>query len=236
MPKKSKSTRRLFDHNVCIKHWLFGNSIKQYNKAGHYIRTETTINRPKSLGLQKPVLYLQAYLWSGIGCNGRLLDRCADIDPSSLDQNNSELFSKPVITSTGKKVAAPDLRKGRQLALLNELTNPKHAVFGFRTTHLLTALPRLFRKPAQIRYEMAKLIHRGVVKKEKGKNLYKVTSSGWKWIHLTIAATMKFANPIFSMGWKQEAKKLVAQPSQLEEAYQSINQGFRQISQALAMI
>ncbi|MBF0445619.1 MAG: hypothetical protein HQL68_08505 [Magnetococcales bacterium] len=64
----------------------------------------------------------------------------------------------------------------------------------------------------------------------------KVTSSGWKWIHLTIATTMKFENPVFSMSWKQKAKKLVEQPSQLEEAYQSINQGFYEISQALAMI
>jgi hypothetical protein len=27
-----------------------------------FIRTETSINNPKSLGLQKPALYLQAYL------------------------------------------------------------------------------------------------------------------------------------------------------------------------------
>ena len=79
LPKQSKTTRRLFDHNVCIQHWLFGNSIKQYNKASHFIRTETTINRPKSLGLKKPVQYMQAYFWSGLGCNGRLLDCCADV-------------------------------------------------------------------------------------------------------------------------------------------------------------
>jgi hypothetical protein len=56
----SKTFWRLYDNNACIKHWFRGNSIKQYNKTGYYIRTETTINNPKSLGLQKPVLFLQA--------------------------------------------------------------------------------------------------------------------------------------------------------------------------------
>jgi len=236
LPEKSKSTGRLFDHNVCLKHWLFGNSIKQYNKAGYYIRTETTINKPKSLGLKKPVLYMQAYLWSGIGCNGRLFDCCADVDTSSLSQNAPELFSKPVLTPKGQKVAAPDLRKERQLALLNELTRPKYAVFGFKTAHLMDALPHIFRNPAQIRYEMAKLTHRGVIKKKKGQSLYMVTANGWKWIHVTIVATMKFANPIISMPWKQEAKKHVEQPSEIEAGYQAINQGFHQLTQAFALI
>ena len=70
----SKTFWRLYDNNACIKHWFRGNSIKQYNKTGYYIRTETTINNPKSLGLQKPVLYLQAYLWEGVECNDRFLD------------------------------------------------------------------------------------------------------------------------------------------------------------------
>ena len=235
LPEKSKSTRRLFDHNVCIKHWLFGNSIKQYNKVGYYIRTETTINKPKSLGLNKPVLYMQAYLWSGIGCNGRLFDCCADVDPSSLSQNTPDLFSKPILTPKGHKVAAPDLRKDRQLALLNELTRPKHAVFGFKTKHLMDALPHSFRNSAQIRYEVAKLTNRGIIQKKKGKSLYIVTAFGWKLIHLSITATMKFANPIISMPWKQEAKKLVEQPSEIEAGYQAINQGFNQLAQAFAL-
>ena len=43
----SKTFWRLYDNNACIKHWFRGNSIKQYNKTGYFIRTETTINNPK---------------------------------------------------------------------------------------------------------------------------------------------------------------------------------------------
>ena len=36
----SKTFWRLYDNNACIKHWFRGNSIKQYNKTGYYIRTD----------------------------------------------------------------------------------------------------------------------------------------------------------------------------------------------------
>jgi hypothetical protein len=64
------------------------------------IRTETTINNPKSLGLQKPVLYLQACLWTGLGCNDRLLNCCADVDLSSICSKH--YFKNPVISATFK--------------------------------------------------------------------------------------------------------------------------------------
>ena len=48
----SKSTLRLYDNNACVKHWFGKNSIKQYNKNGNFIRTETTIYNAKSLGLK----------------------------------------------------------------------------------------------------------------------------------------------------------------------------------------
>lgn len=235
-PKRTKSSWRLYDHNVCIKHWLMGNAIKLYNKIGYYFRAETTINSPKSLGLKKPVLYLQAYLWSGMGCNDRFLDCCADADPASLHSDAFDLFSRPVTTPKGKKVAAPDLRKERQLSLINELCQPKHAVFGFRTSHLIKPLDQHFQNSAQIRYEMKKLTIRGIIQKKKGQSLYSVTPEGRKWIHLTIASTMKLSVPIISMPWKEEAGKFAEQPSKIEEGYQLINQGFSQLSQAFALV
>ena len=42
----SKQFRRLYDNNACMKTWFRGNAIKQYNKTGYYIRTETTVNTP----------------------------------------------------------------------------------------------------------------------------------------------------------------------------------------------
>ena len=113
------------------------------------MRAGTTINNPKSLGLQKPVLYLQAYLWKGVECNNRFLDCCADVDVSSVTEEEQETFIKSVTDQTGRLVSAPDFRKDRQKALAKELLKPKYQVYGFKTADLYKNLSVHFRNPAQ---------------------------------------------------------------------------------------
>jgi len=231
----SKSFWRLYDNNACIKHWFRGNAIKQYNKESYFIRTETTINNPKSLGLQKPVLYLQACLWTGLGCNDRLLNCCADVDLSSICDGEAALFDQPVMNHKGVKVAAPDLRKNRQISLCRELLKPKYAVHGFRTIDLKKALSEFFSNSAQIRYELVKLISRGAVQKQKNKSFYRVTPTGWKWLWASICSKLYFKNPVIATISKTTPTKLSAQPYILEQGVSLINQGLRQITQGLAM-
>ena len=166
----SKTFWRLYDNNACIKHWFRGNSIKQYNKTGFFIRTETTINNPKSLGLKKPVLFLQAALWTGIECNDRMLNCCADVDVASIFESEPDKFSQPVVDDLGRTITAPDFRKNRQKALAQELLKPKYHAHGFRTADLLKNLPGHFQNPAQIRYEMNKMKARDVIKKPNNKS------------------------------------------------------------------
>lgn len=231
----SKTFRRLYDNNACIKHWFRGNSIKQYNKTGYLIRTETTINNPKSLGLQKPVLYLQAYLWFGLGCNNRLLDCCADVDVTSICEGQTDIFKKPVTDHLDKTVTPPDLRKERQFELCEELLKPKYSVHGFKTADIANALPHYFRNSTQIRYELKKLIVRGVVQKNKSQSFYEVTQLGWKWLWTSITSITYFENPIISKTFQNEVLQTLAQPSLFEEGYDLIQQGLSRITQELAL-
>jgi len=54
----------------------------------------------------------------------------------------------------------------------------KIAVNGFKTAELQRTLSDLFRNPAQIRYEMKKLVTRGAIQKQKDKSFYRVTETG----------------------------------------------------------
>ena len=232
----SRTSWRLYDNNGCIKHWFRGNSVKQYNKTGYLIRTETTINDPKSLGLKKPVLYLQAYLWKGLDANNKFLNCCADVDLSSLCEVEPDMFSKPVLDHLNHKVPAPDLRKNRQLALIKKLLKIKYSSFGFKTSELKNALSNYFRNSSQIRYELKKLISRKIVKKAKGKSFYAVTKFGWKWLWATICANDFFKNPIISRCFKKDLEHSASQPSNIEKSYLLIHQGLTLITQELAMI
>jgi len=53
-------------------------------------------------------------------------------------------------------------------------------VDGLKTANLRDALPDSFRNSAQVRYELKKLIIRGIVQKKKDKSFYTVTQHGWK--------------------------------------------------------
>lgn len=231
----SKSFWRLYDNNACIKHWFRGNAIKQYNKTGYYIRTETTINNPKSLGLKKPVLFLQACLWTGLGCNDRLFDCCADVDLSTIYDGEADLFDQPVLDHKDKKVTPPDLRKERQLVLCKELLKPKYTVNGFKTAELQRSMRDLFSNSAQIRYEMRKLIVRGAIIKQKNKSFYRVTEKGWKWLWASITSKRYFRNPVISAAFKTRASNTPTQSHILEEGLGLVNQGLSQITQGLAI-
>jgi hypothetical protein len=39
---------------VRVKHWLNGNSVKMYDKAGTILRIETTIGNPKDFCVLRP--------------------------------------------------------------------------------------------------------------------------------------------------------------------------------------
>lgn len=225
----SKTFWRLYDNNACIKHWFRGNSIKQYNKTGYYIRTETTINKPKSLGLQKPVLFLQACLWKGIDCNNRFLDCCADVDVSSLSEQECDVFLRPVTDMKGHRVSAPDFRKARQSALAKELLKPKYRVYGFRTADLHKNLSGHFRNSAQIRYELNKLKARGVLTKQDNQSFYVVTKKGFSWLWLEICSGNLFKNPMISRIMKNDVLQKAAQPSKIEEAFGMIQGGLSQL-------
>ena len=144
--KNTKSTRRLYNNKACTKYWFIRNAIKFYNKLGYYLRIETTINDPKSLGLKKSVINLREYLAYGEKCNQRLLNCFADVDVKTIASGEMEKLNRPVLTKSGQRVAAPDLRKERQVALFTELLNPKYAVHGFRTRTRLQNLSEFFQK------------------------------------------------------------------------------------------
>ena len=234
-PPTTSSASRLYKTQACAKHWFRGNSIKQYNKNGSLIRTETTINRPKSLGLEKPVINLRGYLSFGVKCNERLLNCNADVDLGTIDDGELERLNESVETEKGQKIAAIDLRKQRQVALFRELLRAKYSVAGFRTRDLLENLGEHFRNSSQIRYEMTKLRARGLLVKVKGKSLWMVTKQGYQVLWVKLAANLLFENPLTVVGCRKSPQGKVSQPSKMEESYALLDRGLSLLTRELSV-
>jgi len=231
--KDTKSTRRLYDNKACIKHWLINNAIKFYNKLGYYLRVETTINNPKLLGLNKPVFHLREYLSYGIKCNERLYDCYADVDVKTIGDDVRESLTRPIEKANGQKVAAPDLRKGRQLALFKELLKDKYYVHGFKTRTLANNLLDYFQNIAQIRYELKKLVVRGLAEKVKGKSFWRVTKLGHDVVWIQTTFCVYGEDPLISVASKSEEFETPAVASRLEEAHEHINKGLSMLTKEL---
>jgi len=234
--KEAKVTRRLYGNDACLKGWLYNNSIKLYNKLGYFLRVETTINRPDTLGLKKPLCFLQSYFWQGYTVNQRFYSCLANVEVNTISNEEESLkHQRPVENDRGQKIAAVDLRKQRQAALIKELLKPKYVAHGFTTRQLSGLLDSYFSNPAQIRYELRKLIARNVVKKKKGKSVYMVTSYGYRWIWASISGFSFFKNPI-KQGKNRSLKKSgLTERTEMEEAYCLLEEGLNKLTKAYSI-
>lgn len=234
-PKQTKSTRRLYKNLACFKHWFRGNSVKCYNKHGSILRVETTINKPASLRLKKKVFFFLSYFWQSIDINNRFMECFSDTVIKSVPDDSIDLHNNSIRSNNGKMIPAVDMRKSRQRSLLRELCRPLYAVSDFRTSDLYANLQADFRNSAEIRYELAKLRARGIVKKHKTKSLWTVTTFGWKWIWISICLIVEFKDPMISLCSKRVWKNKVARPDEIEDAYQLINRGINCYTRAFGI-
>ncbi len=209
-----------------------------YNKTGTLIRIETTINHPAKMGgkrLKKGILYLQSLYWRGVECNQRYLEYCNQINLNTVSTEQLDNFKQTITKSNGKNVAAPDLRKDRQLELLCVLIRPKFIVAPFRLKELIRYLSVYFTKSNQIRYEIEKLMVRGMVEKLQGSNYYIVTQDGFAQIWSLIMTYKHFQNPLLSRTYKNEYRQLTGNTLKFEQGYVDIKQGLKTLFISLSM-
>ncbi len=179
--------------------------------------------------LKKGILYLQALYWRGLECNQRYFEYCNQININTVSDEQLDNLKQTITKSNGKNVAAPDLRKERQVELLTVLIRPKFVVAPFRLKELKRYLSEHFTKSNQIRYEIEKLEVRGLIEKQQGSNYYIVTMDGFAQIWSLIMTTKHFQNPLLSRTYKSEYKQITGQTLRFEQGFQDIKQGLKSI-------
>lgn len=233
----SKTSQRLYTMLSCIKHWYRGNSIKMYNKSGYLLRVETTINNPGLPGgkkLKKDIRFLASYMWHGTRVNSRFYETLADTDANLISVETKEMLTQTILSKSGKKVAAIDLRKENQLELMKVLLKPKF-MNGFRISDI-NGLLNKSSKTARINYELQKYIARKLVKKMKRSNLYQVTKLGWQYIITCLFQNHWFQNPLTARVFKKEIKSEVSNPSIFEKAINDLFRSMNLLQQSFGIL
>lgn len=197
----TRLNRRL--EGVRVKHYVRGNSVKMYDKAGSVLRIETTIQEPADFKVLRP---LQGdpkgtLDWQPLRKGVADLHRRAQVSQRSNDEYLQALAAVDDSTPCSKlfdSVARPVFEKGRRfralrlgdpadLALLQAISRGEFAVSGFRNRdirQLLHPLPAaaserdVRRVSAKTSRQLRLLRAHGIIKKIQKTHRYRLTRRG----------------------------------------------------------
>lgn len=194
---------------VRVKHWIHGNSIKMYDKAGSVLRVETTVAdtrdfkvyRPRQDGpesvlewrpLRKGVADLHRRGQVSQRANEAYLDALASVDDSTPVAELLDRVSRPT-AYRGRRVRALRIGDPQDIALLTAICRGELATAGFRNRDLRRILhpnsdrlgtADLRRLSAKISRQLRLLRAHHLIRKLPHSHRYRLTTKG----HLLTAA------------------------------------------------
>ncbi len=144
-----------------MKHWLHGNAVKMYDKAGCILRIETTIGNPKDFWVRRPrredergqrhneatgaqlvwrnmrksVADLHRRAALSQRANERYLDALSGVDDTTPCARIFDSFARPVVAN-GRRCRAMRLADPDELALLAAISRGEFVTTGFRNRDL----------------------------------------------------------------------------------------------------
>ena len=158
--------------------------VKQYLKEGRALRTETTVNQPRDLGIGKELTNLAAMAKAGYTANRRLLDaECISHDPAA-GAAALEMLTSPVISTTCTRVPGMRFPDPRVQALLAACCALALRPAGFTSRDLRHLLaPQLGKDPGamtggQISYDLRRLRAHQIIERIPHSRTYQLTADG----------------------------------------------------------
>lgn len=188
---------------VRVKHWVGGNSIKMYDKAGNLLRIECTLANPKDFKvfrprqddpdgklewrpLRKGVADLHRRAQVSQRSNESYLAALATVEDTTPCCQLFDAVSRPVVDS-GRRVRALRLGDPDDLALLQAISRGEFATAGFRNRDLRRLLystsdnaspDEVRRFSARISRRLRLLRAHGVIRKVQKTHRYRLTTRG----------------------------------------------------------
>jgi hypothetical protein len=187
---------------VRVKHWVHGNSLKMYDKAGSILRVETTIAntadfkvfRPRQDGpngtlewrpLRKGVADLHRRAQVSQRSNENYLDALAAVQDTTPCSHLFDAVSRPVVHN-GQRSRALRLGDPDDLALLQAISRGEFATAGFRNRDLRLLLhPNADPSPEKLRRLSSRVSRRlrllrahGVIRKIQKTHRYQLSARG----------------------------------------------------------
>lgn len=176
--------QRTQQEDYCLKAWHKKTYIKQYNKQGSGLRTETSTHDVREFGTKKGLKNLSYLLHCMDLCNQRLLRWQDTIDQTTVASGFVEQLGQPTVPAKGQRVAGIRLDSQRLTWVMAAVLQFAHVITGFRSRELRTYLQNRFGlspdeyTAAQLRYDLLKLRAKSWISKLDGSTRYVLTPKG----------------------------------------------------------
>jgi hypothetical protein len=158
--------------------------VKQYLKEGRAIRTETTLNQPRDLGIGKELTNLAAMAKAGYAASRRLLDAEMISHDPAAGTAALEALTSPVISTTCTRVPGMRFPDPRVQALLASACALALRPAGFTSRDMRHHLaPQLGKQPGdmsggQVSYDLRRLRAHQIIERIPHSRSYQVTPGG----------------------------------------------------------
>jgi hypothetical protein len=175
---------RVSQEDYCLKAWHKKTYLKQYNKQGLGLRTETCTNDVREFGTKKALANLAYLLQCMDHCNQRLLRWQDTIDQTTVSTGFVEKLGQPTFPAKGPRVPGLRLDSLRLTRVLAAVLQFAHLINGFTNRELRRYLHRRFGlspdeyTATQLRYDLLKLRAKGMIRKLEGQSRYILTPKG----------------------------------------------------------
>jgi len=202
--------RGVFQSNIhmerehpCIKSWYKNCYVKQYNKKGKVLRTETCINNSHDIGIKKSIVNLGYIGKVSHGINKRYLNSQVGIDERFVVRHNLAELAKTEQRGN-KRITGIRIEDKRIMGVIEALLKRSHLVSHITNKDLRKEVQRVLNvseeeyDSTKMGYDLKRLLIKGIIEKFEGTHKYIFTKIGYKICLMLLLIKDRVVEPVIS--------------------------------------
>jgi len=202
--------RGVFQSNIhmeqehpCMKSWYKNCYVKQYNKKGKILRTETCINNSHDIGIKKSMVNLGYAGKVSHGINKRYPDAQVGIDDRFLARHNLAELAKTEQRGN-KRITGIRIEDERIMGVIEALLKRSNVIAHISNKDLRKEVQRVRGISAEeygstkMGYDLKRLLVKKIIKRVEGTHRYVFTQFGYKLCLMLLLIKDRVVEPVMS--------------------------------------
>lgn len=214
--------------------------VRQYEKAGRLLRTETCLNDTYHLDIGRRLQNLPAVIDRLATTNQRYLDLQAELLDSTVDTGQLSALAQPTLNGT-RRIPGIKLHDDRVIRLLEASLHPGGLLADWTSRDLHARVLERHRlsnddyRLSQLRYDLTKLRAKGLVERIGTSRRYRLTTRGLKLGTLLVKLRTRLLGPLGTVGTASPRRPRSRHPSAVEAAFRQVEVSLNNLCHTLGI-